>query len=154
MLGGALPASADPAQTEPSAPGSLKKRPNIILFMPDELRADSLGCYGNPLTKTPYFDKLASEGARFANCPVALKEPFSYKLNCLACFSKYSEARQDNARIVGVGFLSGLVVKHAPSVTNRFLTSCAWQKPFRTEVLASDPMRTVPTSCATPPGCR
>ncbi len=61
---------------------------------------------------------------------------------------------QDNARIVGVGFLSGLVVKHAPSVTNRFLTSWAWQKPFRTAVLASDPMRTVPTSCATPPGCR
>lgn len=40
------------AQTEhsplfsPEAP-----RPNIILFMPDEMRADALGCYGNPVTR-------------------------------------------------------------------------------------------------------
>jgi len=25
------------------------RSPNIILFMPDELRADALGCYGNAL---------------------------------------------------------------------------------------------------------
>ncbi len=50
--------------------GQLAKRPNIILFMPDELRADSLACYGNPLTKTPNFDRLAAEGTRFANCHV------------------------------------------------------------------------------------
>ncbi len=45
-------------------------RPNIILFMPDELRADALGCYGNPLVRTPNFDRLAREGTRFANCHV------------------------------------------------------------------------------------
>jgi arylsulfatase A-like enzyme len=38
--------------------------------MPDELRADSLACYGNPVTRTPNFDKLAAGGARFANCHV------------------------------------------------------------------------------------
>lgn len=47
-----------------------QNRPNIILFQPDEMRADSLACYGNPVTKTPNYDRLASEGARFTNCHV------------------------------------------------------------------------------------
>jgi arylsulfatase A-like enzyme len=46
------------------------RRPNIILFMPDELRADALGCYGNALIKTPHFDRLAQSGTRFENCHV------------------------------------------------------------------------------------
>ena len=49
---------------------TLAKRPNIILFMPDELRADSLACYGNPVTKTPNIDRLAREGTCFSNCHV------------------------------------------------------------------------------------
>ncbi len=52
---------------EPSSPVS---RPNIILFMPDELRADAVACYGNRVVKTPHLDRLASEGTRFANCYV------------------------------------------------------------------------------------
>ena len=55
------------AQTVPPGAG---KRPNLILYFPDELRADALGCYGNPVCKTPYFDRLAREGARFENCHV------------------------------------------------------------------------------------
>jgi hypothetical protein len=39
----------------------------------------------------------------------------------------YSEARHDNAMIVNVGFLSGLVTSGAPSVTKTFFTSCVWQ---------------------------
>ena len=38
--------------------------------MPDEMRAESLACYGHPLVKTPNFDKLASEGVRFEQCHV------------------------------------------------------------------------------------
>ncbi len=49
---------------------ALTKRPNMVLFMPDEMRADSLACYGNPVTKTPNFDRLAREGTRFTNCHV------------------------------------------------------------------------------------
>ncbi len=75
-LGGAaaltsMAASDAGAQTEksplfsPSAP-----RPNIVLFMPDELRADALACYGNPVTSTPNFDRLAAQGTRFENCHV------------------------------------------------------------------------------------
>lgn len=50
--------------------GTRRERTNLVLFMPDELRADALACYGNPLTKTPNFDRLAKEGTRFANCHV------------------------------------------------------------------------------------
>ena len=44
--------------------------PNIIYFNPDQLRADMLGCYGDPLVKTPNFDRLAQEGVRFEQCHV------------------------------------------------------------------------------------
>lgn len=55
----------------PAAPGpGVGSRPNIVMFMPDELRADALACYGNPVTKTPNFDLLANTGTRFSNCHV------------------------------------------------------------------------------------
>ena len=43
---------------------------NYIIFMPDEMRAESLACYGNETVKTPYHDQLASEGVRFEQCHV------------------------------------------------------------------------------------
>jgi arylsulfatase A-like enzyme len=42
-------------------------RPNIVLFMPDQLRADCVGCFGNPIVRTPNIDALAARGTRFAN---------------------------------------------------------------------------------------
>jgi arylsulfatase A-like enzyme len=46
------------------------KKMNFIFFFPDEMRAESLGCYGHSAVKTPNFDKLASEGVRFEQCHV------------------------------------------------------------------------------------
>lgn len=43
---------------------------NYIFFFPDELRAESLGCYGHPVAETPHLDKLAREGVRFDQCHV------------------------------------------------------------------------------------
>ncbi len=44
---------------------NVTKRPNVLIIYPDELRADAIGCSGNPVIKTPYFDRLAEEGVRF-----------------------------------------------------------------------------------------
>lgn len=50
------------------------RRPNIILITCDQLRMDALGCYGNPIIKTPNIDRLAQNGIRFDQgfvaCPV------------------------------------------------------------------------------------
>lgn len=40
------------------------KKPNIILFITDQQRADHLGCYGNAVVKTPYLDAIAKRGWR------------------------------------------------------------------------------------------
>src|SRR5690554_4511077 len=40
---------------------------HYILFYPDEMRAKSLSCYGNPYVKTPNYDRLANEGVVFEN---------------------------------------------------------------------------------------
>ena len=41
------------------------QRPNILLFMCDQLRKDALGCYGNSVVQTPHIDALAEGGVRF-----------------------------------------------------------------------------------------
>lgn len=43
---------------------------NFIIYMPDELRSESLGCYGHPLNVSPNLDAFATEGTRFAQCHV------------------------------------------------------------------------------------
>jgi arylsulfatase A-like enzyme len=44
------------------------KRPNILIFNPDEMRADALGHLGNPAAHTPYLDAFAkTEAVSFAN---------------------------------------------------------------------------------------
>ena len=41
------------------------EKPNILLMMADQFRADALGCAGNPHVKTPGLDRMAAEGLRF-----------------------------------------------------------------------------------------
>ncbi len=41
------------------------RAPNILLLMPDQHRADILGCAGDPVVRTPNIDRLASEGIRY-----------------------------------------------------------------------------------------
>jgi len=51
-------------------------RPNIIVCMCDQLRAFEVGCYGNPVARTPNMNRLAAEGVRFetaiSNAPVCM----------------------------------------------------------------------------------
>jgi arylsulfatase A-like enzyme len=44
-----------------------KDRPNILWILGDDL-GPQLGCYGDPLTRTPNSDRLAHEGVRFTHC--------------------------------------------------------------------------------------
>src|ERR1700722_817361 len=51
-----------------------ENRPNVLFILPDEWRAQALGCMGNPDVRTPHLDALASQGTlfqtTFANTPV------------------------------------------------------------------------------------
>lgn len=40
------------------------RKPNIVLFITDQHKADHLGAYGNPIVKTPNLDALAAKGWR------------------------------------------------------------------------------------------
>jgi len=43
------------------------KKPNFIIIMSDNQSWNHLGCYGDPVVKTPNIDKLAKEGVRFTS---------------------------------------------------------------------------------------
>ncbi|PIT74912.1 sulfatase [Limnohabitans sp. G3-2] len=47
------------------------ERPNFLLFITDQHRADHLGCAGHPLLRTPHIDALAARGCRFTEFHVA-----------------------------------------------------------------------------------
>ncbi|MGY8694119.1 MAG: sulfatase-like hydrolase/transferase, partial [Verrucomicrobiia bacterium] len=53
------------------------KSPNIVLIVSDDHGTDALGCYGNPVIKTPALDSLAADGTLFtdANCTTASCSP-------------------------------------------------------------------------------
>jgi len=40
-------------------------RPNFLLFITDQHRADFLGCYGHPVLRTPNIDSIAARGTAF-----------------------------------------------------------------------------------------
>lgn len=42
-------------------------RPNVVYVVTDDQRGDAMSCAGHPFLKTPHMDRLAAEGARFAN---------------------------------------------------------------------------------------
>ena len=42
-------------------------KPNILLLMTDQQRADALGCV-TPWMETPHLDRIAAEGVRFSRC--------------------------------------------------------------------------------------
>jgi arylsulfatase A-like enzyme len=45
-------------------------RPNILFLFADDLRADALGCYGNPYVQTPNLDRLAQNGTLFSEAHI------------------------------------------------------------------------------------
>jgi choline-sulfatase len=70
LAGAAALGTAVEAVAQPAAGARAGGRSNLILFLPDEMRADAIGCYGNPVCRTPNLDSLAKTGTRFADCHV------------------------------------------------------------------------------------
>src|SRR4051794_36323190 len=49
------------------AQGQGRRRPNVVLFLADDLGCHDLGCWGASDLKTPHIDAIAASGARFTN---------------------------------------------------------------------------------------
>jgi len=47
--------------------GQAAQRPNVIIFLVDDLGWTDLGCYGSDLYQTPHVDRLATLGMRFTD---------------------------------------------------------------------------------------
>ena len=56
-----------PAAWLPQTARPPASRPNILLLMADQWRADCLGAAGNRAIDTPNLDRLAAAGVRFTN---------------------------------------------------------------------------------------
>ena len=49
-----------------AAPEGSARRPNVLVLVTDQQRADWLGCAGNPVLQTPHVDRIAAAGVRFS----------------------------------------------------------------------------------------
>ncbi len=46
---------------------SADRPPNLVVIFCDDLGYGDLGCYGNPVIRTPHLDRMAAEGLRFTD---------------------------------------------------------------------------------------
>lgn len=66
MGGSAALAAAAQSQTQGQTRNSSRRKPNVILIISDQFRADALGCMGmNPMNLTPNLDAMARRGVLF-----------------------------------------------------------------------------------------
>src|SRR5438132_131360 len=72
-------------------------KPDVILVTIDTLRADSVGFSGNANVKTPFLDKLASEGIVFANAHAHNVVTLPSHTNILTGLYPYQHGVRDNA---------------------------------------------------------
>lgn len=60
-------------------------RPNFVLFITDQHRADYLGCYGHPLLQTPNIDAMAARGTAFDKFYVASPVCMPNRASLMTC---------------------------------------------------------------------
>jgi len=82
-------------------------RPNLLLFMPDELRADSLGAFGNPVARTPHLDALAARGTRWTE---------AYSQHSVCSQSRVSLFTGWYPHVAGHRTLDNLLKPHEPNL--------------------------------------
>ena len=93
------------------------RRPNILLLYTDQQRRDSLGCYGNPLARTPHLDRLAAEGVRFDHFYVQAPVCTPSRVSLLT--GQYCSS-------VGIGCNGIELPEHTPTIT-RLLKSAGYE---------------------------
>ncbi|TYA72038.1 sulfatase [Seonamhaeicola marinus] len=126
-------------------------RPNVILFVADDHGTDALGCYGNPIIKTPNLDKLAKEGVRFTNAyctsascaasrSVILSGKFGHATGSYGHvhdyhhFSTFDNVKSLSNRLTDAGYLTARIGKYHVAPEHVYLFD---------EVLNADPRNTV-----------
>ena len=73
VAGAGVHAGEPPQESSKAMP----RRPNVVIVLTDDQRADALGCAGHPHLKTPHIDRLAAEGFQFSRafCTTSLCSP-------------------------------------------------------------------------------
>ena len=51
-----------------TAPAADTERPNIVVFVADDMGWGDSSTYGHPLIQSPNLDKLAAQGVKFTQC--------------------------------------------------------------------------------------
>ena len=82
-------------------------RPNLLLFMPDQLRADSVGAFGNTAVHTPAIDAFAREAMRFDN---------AYAQNSACTQSRVSLVTGWYPHVAGYRTIDNLLAPHEPNL--------------------------------------
>ena len=67
---GAVSSIAFPAIVRAATPVKSKRKPNLIVFLPDQQRADTLAAYGNGKCHAPNLNKLGAQSVVFDRCYV------------------------------------------------------------------------------------
>jgi arylsulfatase A-like enzyme len=98
--------------------------PHIIVCLSDQLRAHEVGCYGNPVIRTPNIDRFAAEGVRCVHAvtpnPVCLPARSSllsgqYSRTCCGTLTNTSWPKRDGGAIMPLWPAAGR--KHLPEQT-------------------------------------
>jgi len=80
-----------------SPPMALHGKPDVILVTIDTLRADAVGYSGNTRVKTPFLDRLASQGVVFTNAHAHNVVTLPSHVNILTGLYPYQHGVHDNA---------------------------------------------------------
>jgi len=73
-------------------------QPNIIFLLADDMGYGDLGCYGNPVIKSPHLDQLAADGVRLLECYAASPNCSPARTGILTGRSPYRVGMYDFAR--------------------------------------------------------
>jgi len=59
--------NANATTVSAQVPGSNPDKPNVLVIMTDQHRADLMTCAGRDIVPTPNIDRIAARGIRFTN---------------------------------------------------------------------------------------